>query len=151
MSHVVAIKTELKDLEAVKLACEEMGLTFKENQKSIRWFGQWVNDYSAADAAYKLGIDTKDYGKCDHAISVPGSNYDVGLLHNAETGGYKIYFDFYGTNGKQIQKAIGVGGERLLQLYGVHKATIEAQKCGYLVTRSVVPNTQKIQLAVNGM
>lgn len=101
--------------------------------------------------AYRLGIQTQDYGKCDHAIQVPGSGYDVGLLQNPETGGYRIYFDFYGGNGSAIQNKIGVGGERLLQLYGVHKATLEAKKRGYLVTRKAVPGTQKIQLCVTGM
>lgn len=151
MSHVVAIKTELRDIEAVKRACAELGLTLKENQKKIRWFGRWVNDYSAADAAYKLGIDVKQYGTCDHAIEVPGSNYDVGLIHNPETNGYKIYFDFYGSQGAKIQQAIGVGGERLLQYYGVNKAEMEAEKMGYFSERTVVPGTQKIQVTITGV
>jgi hypothetical protein len=135
MSHVVSIKTEFRDLNAVKAACNELGLVFKEGQKTIRWFGRWVNDYDKADAAYKLGIDTKLYGTCDHAIEVPGSSYDVGLLKNPETGGYKLYFDFFGTAGYRIQQAIGTNGQKLLQYYAAHKAAIEAKLKGYLIQR----------------
>ena len=149
MSHVVSIKTEFRDLAAVKAACAELGLTFKEGQKKIRWFGKWVNDYDAADAAYKLGIKPEQYGTCDHAIEVPGSGYDVGLLHNPETNGYKLYFDFWGGHGKAIQNAIGNNGETLLKYYAAHKTTMEAQKKGWLVTRSIKP-TGEIKLQITG-
>ena len=133
MSHVVSIATELRDLEAVKAACKDLGLVFKENQKTIRWYGQWVNDYDAEDAAYKLGIKTEDYGKCDHAIEVPGCDYDVGLLRNPATGGYRLYFDFWGGNGQKIQQAIGPNGGKLVQGYAAHKATAAARAKGYMV------------------
>jgi hypothetical protein len=136
MSHVVSIKTELRDIEAVKKACAELGLVFKENQKTIRWFGQWVNDYSAEDAAYKLGIKTEQYGTCDHAIEVPGSDYDVGLLQNPDTGGYRLYFDFFGQHGHRIQEAIGQNGQKLLQYYAAHKVAMEAKMKGYFVQRN---------------
>lgn len=140
MSHVVSIKTELRDLDAVEAACKELGLTLKRGQKSIKWYGRWVNDYDAADAAYKLGIKTEDYGKSDHAITVPGSGYEVGLLRNPATGGYKLYFDFYGHNGQAIQKAIGQNGEKLVQLYATHKATSDLRKKGMIVQRQVGAN-----------
>lgn len=150
MSHVVSIKTELRDIEAVKAACKELGLVFKENQKTIRWYGQWMNDYDAADAAYKLGIDPKQYGTCNHAIEVPGSNYDVGLLRNPVTGGYRIYFDFYGCNGRRIQEAIGEHGGKLVQYYAAHKATMAARAKGYLVSRQTAANGN-IKLVVTGV
>ena len=150
MSHVVSIKTEFKDLAAVRAACAELGLTFKEGQKTIRWFGRWVNDYGAADAAYKLGIKPKQYGTCDHAIEVPGSDYDVGLLHNPETGGYKLYFDFWSSNGRAIQAAIGANGQKLLQYYAAHKATMEAKRKGWIVQRTMADNGS-IKLQVTGV
>lgn len=149
MSHVVSIKTELKDIAAVKAACAELGLTFRENQKTIRWFGKWVNDYDAEDAAYKLGITTDQYGKCDHAIEVPGCNYDIGLIHNPATNGYKLYFDFYG-EGRKIQHALGDNGQKLLQYYAVHKTTIEARRKGWIVQRKTATNGT-VQLTVTGL
>jgi hypothetical protein len=140
MSHVVSIQTQVHDLNAVKAACQELGLTFKENQKTIRWFGKWVNDYSANDAAYKLGISTDDYGKCDHAIEVPGSGYDVGLLKDHKTGGYRLYFDFYANHGRKIQEAIGKNGEKFIQFYAAHKIAMESKLKGYFVQRKTEAN-----------
>jgi len=134
MSHVVSIKAELRDLAAVKAACLELGLKFKENQKTIRWFGRWVDDYDRDNAAYKLGIKPDQYGTSDHAIEVPGCGYDIGLLQNPETGGYKLYFDFYG-QGRQIQQVIGTNGQKFLQIYSAHKLTMESKKKGWLVNR----------------
>lgn len=132
MSHVVSIKTEFKSILALKAACDELGLTFKENQKTIRWFGQWVNDYSREDAAYKLGIKPEQYGTCDHAVEVPGSGYDIGFLRNPETGGYRLYFDFWGHNGTQIQNAIGKNGEKLLAYYNTHHGAEMIRKHGQI-------------------
>ncbi|MDE2100946.1 MAG: DUF1257 domain-containing protein [Patescibacteria group bacterium] len=148
MSHVVSIKTEFRDIEAVKRACSELGLTFKENQKTIRWFGRWVNDYDAEDAAYKLGIDPKLYGTCDHAIEVPNCNYDIGLLKNPETGGYKLYFDFYG-EGHKIQAALGNNGQKLLQYYAAHKLAMESKLKGYMVQRKSVGD--KLELTITNV
>lgn len=146
MSHVVSIKTELRDLAAVKAACAELGLLFKENQKTIRWFGKWVNDYSQEDAAYKLGIKTEQYGTCDHAIEVPGSGYDIGLLHNPETDGYKLYFDFYGNHGHRIQAAIGKNGEKFLSYYAACKIEAEAALKGWYTEREIVGENIKINV-----
>ena len=150
MSHVVSIKTEVRDLEAVKKACAELGLTFKQGQKTIRWFGKWVNDYNAEDAAYKLGIKPEQYGTCDHAIEVPGSDYDVGLLRNPETGGYRLYFDFWGSNGAAIQTAIGKNGEKLLQYYAAQKVAMEAKMKGYFVQRKTMEDG-KLQLTITNV
>ena len=147
MSHVVSIKTELRDIDAVKAACADLGLTFKQNQKTIRWFGSWANDYARDDAAYKLGIKVEQYGTCDHAIEVPGSNYDIGLLRNPDTGGYRLYFDFWGQNGHTIQAALGQHGETLLQYYAKHKTIAEMRKLGHMVSCTKAANgTLKLQV-----
>jgi hypothetical protein len=141
MSHVVAIKTEVTDLKALAAAVAELGGELLEGVKKGRWFGKWVNDYSAADAAYKLGIKTEDYGKCDAVIRFKDSAYDIMLLKNPETNGYRIYWDFYGQNGKSLEDHVGGRDARkLIQLYGVNKATLEAKSRGYGVKREVKTN-----------
>src|SRR5437016_6251552 len=107
MSHVAAIKTEITDLEALKRACDELGLTFKEGQTTYKWFGQWVNDYHGEDAAYKSGIDPKDYGKCAHAIGVPGSGYEIGVV-KLPNGNFTLIYDFFGP-GRKIMETLGQG------------------------------------------
>jgi hypothetical protein len=149
MSHVVSIKTEFKDLAAVKAACDELGLVFKEGQKTIRWYGRWMNDYDAADAAYKLGIKPEQYGTCDHAIELPGCRYDIGLLRNPQTGGYRLYFDFFGP-GRQIQEKLGANGEKLLQYYAAHKTIATAKAKGWLAKRTIQPNGN-ITVQLTGM
>lgn len=149
MSHVVSIKTEIKDLDAAKLVAEELGGELLCDVKQGRWYGRWVNDYDAKDAAYKLGLKTSEYGKCDAVIRFNDCGYDVMLLKNPETGGYRVYWDFYGEGRKLEGKLGGRDAHKLVQLYGVHKATLEARKKGYAVTRQVQPNGA-IRLVIQG-
>lgn len=118
MSHVrtspVCIQPDPFAIACLKAAVGKIkGLHWKENQKTFKWYGSWVNDYDQADAAYKLGIDTKDYGKCEHAISVDGSGYEIGLMKRKDGKGYSIVWDFFGT-GRHIEEVIGKGAEKLL-------------------------------------
>lgn len=149
MSHVVSFAIEIHDLESAKKACAELGLVFKEGQKKYEWYGRWVNDYDAADAAYKFGLKPEDYGKCDHAIGVPGSNYEIGLVHNQETGGFKVIFDFYGTHGRAIQHAIGTNGEKLIQYYGLNKMAAGCAKKG-LKTERITGDKGQVHLKISG-
>jgi hypothetical protein len=144
MSHLVAIKTEVKDVAALKAACAEMGLVFKEGQRTYKWWGESMGDYPLPE-----GVTKAELGTCAHAIGVPGATWEIGLMENKKTGGYRIMFDFYGHEGQKLDAAIGRGGEKLLQLYGVHKAQIEAKKRGLLFTRKQVGS--KIQCTVSGM
>ncbi len=149
MSHLVAIKTEVKDLEAVALAAVELGGELVTTVKRGRWYGQWVNDYAASDAAYRQGIPTDQYGRCDAVIRFPGIDYDVMLMKNPETGGYKVYWDFYGPGAQIEAKVGGRNAERLLQLYGVNKATLEARRKGLMVSRQLKPSGV-IRLSITG-
>ena len=108
-----------------------------------------MNDYDGKDAAYKLGIKPEQYGTCDHAIKVPDCRYEIGLLKNPETGGYKLYFDYYG-EGRKIQDALGNNGQKLLQHYAAHKAIAECRKKGWMVQRTNQQNGT-IKLQVTGL
>ncbi len=115
MSHVATVEIEIKDLDALKKACAELDLLFQENKKTYRWYGQWVNDYSAADAAYKNGIDPKDYGKCDHAIGLKtGKGYEVGVV--LKGGKYVLVYDNW-QGGQGLEKVTGKGLSKLNQGY----------------------------------
>jgi len=129
MSHVVLIKANITDLEVVASACKRLGFHFHLQQKTFRWYGTWLNDFDAALAAHEQGIDPKDYGKCDHAISIPGANYEVGLLERE--GSYQLLFDFYEHAIKE--QLGGEGAPRFLQAYAVEAALKQARSQGYLV------------------
>lgn len=117
MSHVVSSPILISDLACLKAAVQKIsGLHWKEGQKQWRWYGSWQDDYAAADAAYKLGIDVKDYGTSDHVITVDGSGYDIGVMKRKDGKGYSLVWDFFGT-GRHINEVVGDGCEKLMVEY----------------------------------
>lgn len=109
MSHFTTIKTQIKDIEALRSACKEMGLTLLQNAEA-RGF-----------AENKL--------KGDYVIQLKGP-YDVAL--NKEGDAYGLTTDWWSGH---VEKEVGSNFGKLLQLYGVHKATMEARKKGLGVLR----------------
>ena len=135
MSHVATVELEIKDLACLKKACKELGLEFRENQNTFRWYGQWVNDYGAQDAAYKNGIKTEDYGKCLHAIGIPNNNkaYEVGVVKAPNGPGFTLVWDFY-AGGHGLQAAIGQDGNMLKQGYAKEVAKKKARNMGFTLS-----------------
>jgi hypothetical protein len=128
VSHVASIDLDVKDLNALKKACADLGLEFMEGQTTHKWYGKWVNDYNADDAAYKQGVATEDYGKCVHALKVkdtPGA-YEVGVIKNPNGKGFKLIWDFY-AGGQGLMSVIGTDGKKLIGAYAEH-ATKRAMK-----------------------
>ena len=109
MSHISKIELEVKDLGVLSQACTRLGLNPVKNQKTYVWYG-------------------RDSQKCDHAIRVPGAEYEIGVLK--KDGLFELQCDFYDRN---IEKAIGRKGGLLKQAYAVEKAKIEARRKGYSV------------------
>ena len=110
MSHFTTIETQIKDIEALRSACQELGLEVLEN------------------------VEARGYGnsrrKGDFVIRLKGP-YDI-ALNRAANGTYELTTDWW--NG-HVEKEVGAGFGRLLQVYGVHKATREAKRRGYRVKR----------------
>ena len=118
MSHVVGIKTAVKDLGALKRAAEAMGLEFMEGQTTHNWFKNWANDYDEDNAAYKLGIDPQEYGKCMHAIRMKGNPdaYEIGVVKNPKGEGYVLIFDFFAQQ-NNLTRICGEDLRKLLKEY----------------------------------
>lgn len=135
ISHVASVNIEIKDLDCLKRACVALGLGFREGQRTHKWYGRWMNDYDAADAAYLHGIKPEDYGKCAHAIAVPhnASAYEAGVVQRADGKGYSLIYDFYGNKGRALEALIGKGASKLKQQYAVEVARKAARKQGYRV------------------
>jgi|SRR5579884_1968719 len=150
MSHIAEIKTELKDLEAVKAACKELGLTFHEGQKTC--------------AFYPTEAGAQQH-PCDHAIGLPVGDYKMELGLTKQANGT---FSLVGDNLLQLAHTddsgdywckrifgretnpLGSKFGTFIQHYAVHKATIEARKRGYMVNR-VAGKNGAIQLVVTGI
>jgi hypothetical protein len=128
MSHITTIKTEIRDLDALKSACAECGAVFVEGQTSYNWFGSSVGDYPLPE-----GITTDQLGKCSHAINVPGVEYEIGVVKKPN-GHYTLAYDFWGPGQGLLQK-FGESCRHLVQLYAVHKTIREARKKGYTAQR----------------
>lgn len=84
-----------------------------------------MDDYSKEDAAYKQGIKTEDYGKCDYAISFPDIGYEVGLVKQPDNS-YTVVYDFF--DNKLKQKMGGEDAGAFMQAYAIERARIEARK-----------------------
>ena len=124
MSHVSAIELEIKDMDALKAACERLGLKWMEGKTTYRWYGQFMGDYPLPE-----GFKAEDLGKCTHAISVPGASYEIGVV--TRNGKTTLLWDFWSSGG--LEKILGKGGGKLKQAYTIETAKRAAKKAGYRV------------------
>ena len=92
MSHISKIELQIKDLEALKIACEQCGYQFVEGQKTYEWYGRFVGDSPMPE-----GLTEADLGKCDHAIKVPGASYEIGVKKMGSH--YEMMFDYWQSGG----------------------------------------------------
>lgn len=147
MSHVASIELEITDLAALAAAADELGLEFVEGKKTYRWYGRWVQDYHGEDAAYKHGIDPKDYGKCDHVLRLKDKPeaYEVGVVRQGNK--YVLIYDFYGP-GHWLREKLGASGEKLLQPYAKHVAVNKLTKKGFKVHTVTQTEDNKLKIVM---
>jgi Protein of unknown function (DUF1257) len=115
MSHFTTIKTQIKDVEALRSAVNELGLQLIANTEARGY------------------VSNKTKG--EFVIRLKGP-YDVALNQQPD-GTYGLTTDWWDGH---VEREVGTNFGRLLQLYGVHKATIEARKKGLSVLRRPQPN-----------
>lgn len=111
MSHFTTIQTQIKDLHALRSACAELELKLTANAQA-RGYSQ-----------------NKIPG--DFVIHLNGP-YDIAVNQQPD-GTYGLTTDWWEGH---VEKEVGKDYGKLLQLYGVHKALLEARKRGCLVKRS---------------
>jgi len=114
VSHVTLVDIEIKDLDALRQACVDLGLEFKEGQKTFKWYGTHVGDYDIP-----AGFKKSDMGKCDHAIGVKGNKdaYEIGVVKRRDgKSGYHLMWDFW-NGGYGLQAAVGAKCGKLAQSY----------------------------------
>jgi Protein of unknown function (DUF1257) len=115
MSHFTTIKTQIKDIEALRSACQEMGLSLLQNAEARGYYENKI--------------------KGDYVIRLKGP-YDI-ALNKQPDGSFGLTADLWQGH---VENEVGQGYGKLLQLYGVHKAIREARKKGHLVSRSQQQN-----------
>jgi hypothetical protein len=125
MSYLTTIQTQLRDVAALRAACQEMGLAVEENAIA-RGYGS-----------------TRHNG--DLVIRLKGP-YDI-AVNRQQDGTFGLTTDWYAGH---VEKEVGTNYGRLLQLYGIHKARIEAQKKGYTTRRQTLSDGS-IKLVIGGV
>lgn len=144
MSHVAKIQLQISDLDALDAACRELGLTLNRDQRTYQWFGTHVGDYPLPD-----GFTQHDLGHCEHAIKVPGTSWEIGVARARGHSHYTLLFDFYGSLGQPISKAIGGNeGTKLKRAYATHAAIQQAKKQGWTYTRRDLNGKTKLTINV---
>src|SRR5229473_1206154 len=111
MSHFTTIKTQIKDIDALRSACTEMGLSLLQNKEARGYYENKI--------------------KGDYVVRLKGP-YDI-AVNKEPDGSFGLTADLW--NG-HVEQEVGQGYGKLLQLYGVHKAMREARNRGHLVRRS---------------
>ena len=102
MSHFTTIQTQVRDLEALRDACAELGLELKSKTH--------CRGYAMARR------------KCAHAIVLKGP-YDI-AVDPAPDGTFGLTTDWWDGH---VEREVGPAFGRLIQLYGVHKTIREAR------------------------
>ena len=125
MSHFTTIQTQLRDLDALRAALGELGVTLHENTNARGY------------ASNQL--------KGDYVIRLKGP-YDIALNKNPD-GSYGLTTDWWDGH---VEREVGSKFGRLLQLYGIHKTTIEARKRGHFVQRKAQKDGS-IKLTIGGV
>jgi hypothetical protein len=125
MSHFVKITSEIKDIEALRAACEELGLEL----------------FKGAEAR---GFDTERQS-ADFVVRLKGP-HDV-AVERGGNGAYCLSADWFGGH---VEREVGKNCGRLLQLYAVHKAAKEARRRGLMVMRRPLKNGS-IKLTIGGV
>lgn len=135
MSHVVSMKMRFKDLDSLQKAGEACGLEMVE-AKTYRWWGRHVGDYPLPE-----GFTAQDLGKCDFVLRVKGQPqaYEIGVVKSPlQEGAYELLYDFYGSAGQILSKAIGGDtAPKLRQEYTQQVTVKQMRKQGLRVTRSI--------------
>lgn len=134
MSHVATIDIEIKDLDCLRAAAADLGMEFREGQRTYRWWGRSVGDYPLPE-----GFAAADLGTCEHALAVAGNPdaYEVGVARRRDgQPGYALLWDFY-AGGRGLQAAVGKGAGRLKQAYAARVTEKQMRRKGLRVARSV--------------
>ncbi|MBT3192511.1 MAG: DUF1257 domain-containing protein [Verrucomicrobia bacterium] len=125
MSHFTSIQTQIRDVSALQLACQELGVELSENAEA-RGYGS-------------------NRRKGDLIIRLKGP-YDIAGTRNAD-GSYELITDWWG---KHVEREVGKGYGKLLQLYGVYKAQAEAKRKGYTTRRRSLKDGS-IKITIGGL
>lgn len=118
MSHNVKVNIRLRDLDAAAAAITRLGGELKLGQKTHRYYAGQRQ-------------------KCDHAIALPGSEYEIGLTQTSD--GFQPAFDNFGASGRALEAAFGINLSKLNDEYAAEVAMRQLARQGFRTTRTDAP------------
>lgn len=155
MSHVISGEVIIKDLDCLTRAVATFGGKVVQKNR-YNWYGEHVGDYPMPK-----GMTAAQLGRCECAIQLPNTCYEVGVVKQQD-GTYTLAYDFYGTNdprvkwkqgdakvhdGGKLLSAFGPKLAKLQQQYNKQLVTKQARQHGYMVTEKLHANGSiKLQL-----
>ena len=113
MSHFTDIDIEIRDIEALKAACAELGLAVEQNT-TARGYGENLH-------------------RGEYVIRLKGP-YDI-AVNCANDGCWTLTADLWHGH---VEREVGPKFGRLRQLYGVHRTLREARRLGLKARRSLL-------------
>ena len=125
MSHFTTIETQIRDPATLREACRELGVELIENTLARGYSSNTLRG--------------------DYVIRLKGP-YDVALNRQPD-GSYGLTTDWWDGH---VERELGKGYGKLLQLYGVHKAQAEARRKGYTTRRQQLGDGS-IKLTIGGV
>ena len=123
MSHFTTIRTQIRDVEALRAASSELGLELLQNAEARGFY-----------------TETQ---KGEYVIRLKGP-YDI-AANRLPDGTLSMTTDWFAG---EVEREVGPDYGKLIQLYGVHKATMEARKKGWTVQRRQVGENIKLTSGV---
>jgi hypothetical protein len=111
MSHLVTVKTSIKDLDTLEVQAKSLGCTLHRGRVDFKNFANRRSN-------------------CSHAISVDGNSkaYEIGLVDNTE-GGYNLVYDMW-NHGDGLEEKVGAQCEKLVQGYVARVAETNLRRQG---------------------
>jgi hypothetical protein len=129
MSHVTEITLTVTDLDALEAAAKRLGGQLHRNKRTYKWYGRFMGDSTPP-----AWMRPEDFGKCEHCISIPGCDYEIGLVRKPGAPGWQLVWDSWRHGG--LTRALGENAERLKTAYAAEAATRAARRKGWTVAES---------------
>lgn len=143
MSHVLAMEFDICDLAILRRAVAALGGEWREAQRTYRWYGRLENDDPTDPGRERARA--VDWGACEHAIAVPGGDYEIGVCRRADGRGFELRYDawtYSATHGAgPLHARFGVGLKGLHREYTAQVGEAHLRRQGYRVRRRTVSGT----------
>ena len=130
-------ETEVKDIEALKLAFAKLGGVWHEGRNNPKYYGRNVGD-----TRWPAWLTEEGMTQFDHVVSFPGCRYEVGIKKRGDT--YAVVADHYEgalsrkVGGKQLTHLVDAYVKAKTQLDTTRKLIQVARNQGYGVTKKLL-------------